>query len=63
MPFVKEIINSKKVVESKTCTAYTFQQGGGYKSCLLMFVSIEVDSAEDNAVSGQAECQPAAEDP
>jgi hypothetical protein len=63
MPFVQEIINSEKLVASKKCTAYTFQPGGGYKSCLLIFGSMEVDSAEENVVSGQAECQPSAEDP
>ena len=63
MPHVQEIINSEKVFASKKCNAFTFQPGGGYKSCLLMFASIEVDSAEDNVVSGQANCPPADENP
>ena len=38
------------------CAAYTFKQGGGYKSCSLVFGDIQVGSAEDNVWSGLKEC-------
>ena len=54
--YPEELYTPTKVFANKMCTAYTFQQGGGYKSCSLMFGAVEVDSAEDNVWSGMARC-------